>query len=156
MYLVECEPDAVLVKCLTATAKKNIIHAGNKPELLKKLVERYTYSKGVIDEDPWSYQPPTLSRFEEKQSIMEFEIKIFHQKGENNVLIMLCPRLEEWILKAAKEANVKPEDFGLPNNPEELHRIINIRTNNFERFVKSIKDKSDRVKVLAQHLKSTF
>ncbi|MEM2419940.1 MAG: hypothetical protein QXL38_03025 [Candidatus Bathyarchaeia archaeon] len=156
MYVVECEPDAVLVKCLAATSKKDIIHAGNKPELLKKLVERYTYSKGMIDEDPWSYQPPLLSRFKEKQSTREFEIKIFNQRSRNNVLIMLCPRLEEWILKAAKEANVKPEDFSLPNDPEELHRIINIRTDNFEKFIKNIKDKSDRLKMLAQHLRSIF
>ncbi|MDW8022416.1 MAG: hypothetical protein RMJ15_01525 [Nitrososphaerota archaeon] len=95
MYLVECKPDVVLVKSLTKASKMDIIHAGNKSELLKKLVERYTGVKGIIDEDPWSHQPSLLNRFEEKHRLMEHEIRIFHQRGENDVVIMLCPRLEE-------------------------------------------------------------
>lgn len=155
MYLTECKPETILVQILTHTSRKNISHAGNKSELLKKLAERFINSKGIIDEDPWAYQPPFLSRFEETQDLTIHEIKVFRQKSRNNLLIMLCPRLEEWILKAANEASVKPEQFGLPNSPEELHRLINIRTDNFENLVISIKDKSNRIKKLTRYLGST-
>jgi hypothetical protein len=63
--------------------------------------------------------------------------------------------LEDWILKAANEANINLQHFGLPNNAEELHRFINIRTDNFEKLVENIKDKSDRIKRLKQCLAST-
>jgi len=156
MYLVECKPDTVLVYILTRTSKKNIEHVGNKTELLKRLVKS-TDAKGIADEDPWAHQPPLLNRFEEtqNQNLTTCEIRIFHQKGRNNLLVMLCPRLEDWILKAANEANINLQHFGLPNNAEELHRLINIRTDNFEKLVENIKDKSDRIKRLKNCLAST-
>jgi hypothetical protein len=154
MYLVECKPDTVLVQVLTGASRKNIVHAGNKSELLKKLTERFTNSKGLVDEDSGSYQPPHLRRFEEKQSLAKYAIKVLHQRSGNNTLIMLCPKLEDWIIKAAYEVDVNPEKYGLPNSPEELHRLINIRTENFEKLVESIKDKSERVKKLRLYLKS--
>jgi len=154
MYLTECKPDTVLLQILTGTSRRNISHAGNKSEVLRKLAERFTNSKGVIDEDPWAHQPPLLSKFEEEeQDLTTYEIRVFRQKSRNNLLIMLCPRLEDWILKAANEVNIRPEQFGLPKSPEELHRLINIRTDNFEKLIESIKDKSDRVKKLVHCLK---
>jgi len=155
MYLVECKPDAVLVQILTRTSRRNIEHAGNKTELLKRLVKS-TDSKGIADEDPWAYQPSLLSRFEEtrNQNLATCEIRIYRQRGRNNLLVMLCPRLEDWILKAANEANINLQRFGLPNNAEELHRLINIRTDNFEKLVENIKDKSDRIKRLKNRLTS--
>ncbi len=155
VYLTECKPETILVQILTRTSRKNISHAGNKSELLKKLVEHFTNSKGIIDEDPWAYQPPFLSRFEKTQDLTIHEIKVFRRKNRNNLLIMLCPRLEDWIIKAANEADIKPEQFGLPNSPEELHRLINIRTDNFKELVKRIKDKSNRIEKLTRYLVST-
>jgi len=66
--------------------------------------------------------------------------------------------LEDWILKAANEANINLQHFGLPNNAEELHRFINIRTDNFEKLVENIKDKSDIIKRLKRclHLRKNF
>lgn len=148
MYLVECKPDEVLVKVLTGTSRKNITHAGNKSELLKKLAERFLNSKGIVDEDPLSHQPPHLKKFEEKPNLAVYDIKLFHQKSGNNVLIMLCPRLEDWILKAAHEANVNPEGYGLPDDPEKLHEQINIKTDKFQEFVESIQPESERLKRL--------
>ncbi|MEM2995465.1 MAG: hypothetical protein QXI91_05580 [Candidatus Bathyarchaeia archaeon] len=49
---------------------------------------------------------------------------------------MLCPRLEEWILKAAHEANVNPKDYGLPDDAEKLREQINIKTDKFQQLEK--------------------
>jgi hypothetical protein len=149
MYLVECKPDEILVKVLTNTPRKQIQHGGNKSELLKRLTKR-SNSIGIVDEDPLSHQPPHLRKFEEKLKICD--IKILHQRRGNNILIMLCPRLEDWILKAAHEVNVNPEKYGLPDNPEKLHEQINIKTDKFLGFVDDIRIKSERLKKLKQHL----
>lgn len=154
MYLVECKPDEVLVKSLTQTPRKNIQHGGNKSELLKKLTERYNDSKGLIDEDPWSIQPPHLQKFKEKQDLASYNFKILHQKSKNNTLIILRPRLEDWILAAAKEANVDPEKYNLPNDPIELHKQINIQIDKFQKLVENLKTKSNRLKELKTHLTS--
>ena len=152
MYLVECKPDAVLVQFLTLASRKNIQHAGNKSELLKKLTEHYSDSKGVIDEDPWSIQPPHMQKFKEKQNLTSFGLKVLHQTSKNNTLIVLCPRLEEWILEAAREANVDPQKYNLPNDSVKLHQQINIQIDKFQRLVEKLKTKSNRFKKLASGL----
>jgi len=152
MYLVECKPDEILIKVLTNTSRKQIQHAGNKSELLKKLTEHFTNSKGMVDEDPLSHQPRHLQMFKEKQKLAIYDLKILHQKSGNNILIMLCPRLEDWILKAAYEANVNFAKYGLPNNPEKLHEQINIKTDKFQKLVDDIGTKSERLKKLKQYL----
>lgn len=154
MYLVECKPDAVLVLSLTSTPKKNIIHAGNKSELLKKLTERHTNSKGIIDEDPWSIQPPQLQRFQTKQDLTNRKFKILRHNTKNNTLIILRPRLEEWILEAAKEVNINVKAYDLPNNPEKLHEQINIRIDKFQELIQSLERKSKRIKALKTHLRT--
>jgi len=151
MYLVECKPDAILVESLTLTSRKNIEHAGNKSQLLKKLTERYNDSKGVIDEDPWSIQPPHLQKFKEKQDLKSYNFKILHQKSKNNILIMLRPRLEEWILEAVREANIDLKKYNLPSDPAKLHEQINIQIDKFQKLVKDLA-KSSRLKELKAYL----
>jgi hypothetical protein len=153
MYLVECKPDAVLVISLTSASKKDIIHAGNKSELLKRLIERQTNSKGIIDEDPWSVQPPHLQKFEETQDLTGYKFKILRHATKNNTLIVLCPRLEEWILEAAKEVNMDIRTYNLPNDAAKLHEQINIRIDRFQKLVQDLKKKSNRIKALKKHLK---
>ena len=147
MYLVECKPDAILVKTLTLTYRKNIEHAGNKSQLLKKLTEHYCNSKGIIDEDPGSIQPPHLQKFKEKQDLTNYNLKILHQKNKNNTLIILRPRLEDWILDASREANIDPEKYSLPKDPAKLHQQINIQIDKFQKLVKDLA-KSKRLKEL--------
>jgi len=151
MYLVECKPDEVLVKSLTSTSRKNIKHAGNKSELLKTLSEHYGNSKAIIDEDPGSIQPPHLQKFKEKQDLTSYKLKILHQKSKNNTVIVLRPRLEDWILDASREANIDPEKYSLPNDPTKLHQQINIQIDKFQKLVKDLA-KSKRLRELKTHL----
>jgi len=151
IYLVECKPDATLVKSLTLAPRKRIEHAGNKSQLLKKLTEHYGNSKGIIDEDPGSVQPPHLQKFREKQDLTSYKLKILHQKSKNNTLIILRPRLEDWILDASKEANINPEKYSLPKDPTKLHEQINIQIDKFQKLVKNLA-KSRRLKALQTHL----
>jgi len=151
MYLVECKPDAVLVRSLTLATSKNIEHAGNKSQLLKKLTEHYTDSKAIIDEDPGSIQPPHLQKFREKQDLTQYKLKVLHQKGKNNTLIILRPRLEDWILDASKEANIDPTKYSLPKEPTKLHQQINIQIDKFQELIKDLA-KSKRLKELKTRL----
>lgn len=154
MYLVECNPDEALVKTVTMSSGRNIKHAGNKSELLKVLSQRFDNSKGLMDEDPLSIQPPHLAKFHEIHDLTRCNIKILEQKSRNNTIIMLCPRLEDWILQAAKEANVSPAQFGLPDDPIKLHEQINIRIDKFQKLLDALKT-SKRLQELkkALHMK---
>ena len=151
MIYTECKPDSSLVRIL-GIPKKQIIHQQGKPEVCKQLEKRGKW-KGLIDEDPLSVQPPYLKRLQEKKNLSNYGLKILHDNSKNNDLIVLCPRLEEWIIKATEEAGIDIKRYNLPDDGEQLHKVINIDLSKFERLVNDLKVKSKMMKALEKALK---
>ncbi|MHA1267051.1 MAG: hypothetical protein ACTSRS_17565 [Candidatus Helarchaeota archaeon] len=72
----------------------------------------------------------------------------------NSVLIVLCPRLEEWIIKAADLCKMNMESkFNLPRDPRRLKRIINYRLENLKRLINELRGISQRVSKLEKLLR---
>jgi len=152
MFLVECKPDAILMRNLVSIPSK-VEHAGNKPLVLRKLMRNYENSIGMIDEDPRSIQPPDIRRFREIDFSEENKFRILHHSQRNNRLVVLCPRLEEWIIEASKEAKIDLARYNLPSDPDELHEKVNIRIERFQRLVRKLIERSNRVKALQARLR---
>ena len=148
MIYVECNPDFALIKSF-GIPKKNIIHAKNKSEVCKKL-KKNGNSKGLVDEDPDSPQPSYMRKLEIKEDLPNHKLKLLINRSNDSNLIVVCPTLEAWILKATKEAKIDIKKYGLPNNAEKLHKIINIRIDKFEKLIKDLKEKSKMLKTLAK------
>ena len=110
-YIVECNNDKILVKSLVKIKLGQIHHAGNKTEVLKKL-GRYSDSLGLVDEDPGFPQPPQMRSITLED--VGYGIKLGRLRG--NRLVVLCPRLEDWVFEATREANLS-----LQSSSEELH-----------------------------------
>jgi len=150
MIYVECKPDYILIRNLQIP-KHKIIHAGNKSKVCKRLMKTNN-SIGIIDEDPGSIQPSYI-----KQLIQIYNnqgIKKLYDKNRGNIIILLCPRLEEWIIKAAKNAGINLNKYNLPDNGYLLHKIVNININKFEKLVKElIERKSEMIKTLENTIK---
>ena len=104
MIYTECKPDSMLVKTL-GIPKKEIIHLGGKPEVCKQL-EKQENCKGLVDEDPFSIQPSYLKKLHVRENLSDYGFRVLNDNFNNNDLIVLCPRLEEWVLKATKEAQI--------------------------------------------------
>jgi hypothetical protein len=151
MIYTECKPDSVLAKTL-GIQKKDIIHLGGKPEVCKQLEKRENW-KGLIDEDPFSIQPPYLKKLEVKENLSDYELKVLNDNSNNNDLIVLCPRLEEWMLKATKEAEIDIKKYNLPDDGERLHKEINIDIDKFEKLIKDLKGKSRMMKALEKSIR---
>lgn len=107
MIYLECYSDEALVKAL-GIHKKEIYHSYSKGNVCKKL-EKNSESKGLVDEDPFSTQPSYIGKL--KTNSHEYDIKLLYDEIANNHLIVLCPRLEDWILKAAKEAGINVKNI---------------------------------------------
>jgi hypothetical protein len=153
MIYLECYTDKALVRAL-GIHKKEIYHSGNKGNVCKNL-SRNRNSIGLVDEDPFSTQPGYIGRLKVKSH--RYDIKVLYDGNTQNHLIVLCPRLEDWILKSAKEAGVNVDDHSLPNEADELHKIINIKTEKFILLVEHIKKKKGKMlKTLERLLKSNF
>lgn len=138
MIYTECKPDSTLVKIL-GIAKKEIVHLGGKPEVCKQLKKRKD-CKGLVDEDPFSIQPPYLKKLETKKNLSDYGLKLLKDNSNNNDLIILCPRLEEWVLKASKEANIDIRRYNLPDDATALHELINTNLDKFEILLEDMKD----------------
>lgn len=152
MIYVECYPDITLVKSLTNITKRGIIHEfKGKGEICNRL-RNNANSKGLIDEDPSSSQPRYLIEATPEGDFAEYNLKLLHHSSTDNRLIVLCPTLEEWILKSAIQANLDVRKYGLPNDTVKLHGLINLNIGKFEKLIEDLKDKSNRLKTLKRLL----
>jgi len=157
MLYVECYADFALVRCL-GVSKREITHAFGKSRVCKRL-KKTSNSKGLIDEDPSKHQPPYLKKFQIREDLSLFKIRILFDSTRNNSVIVLCPRLEEWVLNAAKEANLDMAKYRLPNDPEKLHEILssasrseNNEIKKFQKLVQDLKEKSPMMNCLKKLL----
>ncbi|KYK35474.1 MAG: hypothetical protein HXS46_12500 [Theionarchaea archaeon] len=147
---VECKPDRTLVKSITRIHKKYIIHAGGKSEICKNL-QKQQDCIGLVDEDPLRVQPSYIERMRVVDEIVQHELRVLHDGSRDNYVIVLCPRLEEWLLKAAQESNVKVEKYGLPSDGMKLHQKINANLDKFKELLEDLRI-SNRLKTLQKLL----
>ena len=153
--LVECNPDKLLVKKL-GVPKKSIIHAGSKSEVCKRLEKKMTNSVGLIDEDPFSVQPRYIRKLKVLENPQRFGIKVLFDEEKNNSIIVLSPRLEEWIIEASREARIDLEKYKLPRDGNTLHKVINSNLSKFENLLDELINKSERVEVLKNILEESL
>ncbi|MBC7108931.1 MAG: hypothetical protein H5T41_09165 [Methanomassiliicoccales archaeon] len=150
VVFVECNPDKLLLQKM-GVPKRKIVHAGSKSEVCKRLGKSVN-SAGVVDEDPFSIQPRYIRKLKTIESSQELGLRVLLDKENNNFVILLSPRLEEWIVEASKEAKVSLNRYGLPRDGNDLHKVINSNLDKFERLLEDLIDKSGRFLALKSHL----
>ena len=148
---VECKHDFKLVDVL-GIPKKKIKHVAGKGNVCRVLKKKGN-SVGMVDEDPDCPQPSYLKELQMVEEshgikILSHGIKILSDNRSHNLLILLCPNLEAWILEAAKEAGIDICNYNLPNNASELHEVININIEKLKGLLRNLSDKSDRMREL--------
>ena len=119
MIAVECYADVKLVRIL-GVGKKQIRHMGGKGNIFNKL-KKEDNGTGLVDQDPDSAQPGEFNKY---RKVAEGEgLALYaHQNASEKRVIIICPRLEDWLISRAQAAGVKPEDFGLEKDARALHR----------------------------------
>ena len=151
MIYVECKSDFALVKSVTRIPRREIIHERKGKSGVCERLKRQRSGKGLVDEDPLSTQPSYIKKVKLENELFQYELKVFRDESNKNRLVVLCPRLEEWILKAAQEAELNVGKYHLPNTPEKLHRVINLDLENFEKLLEDLEG-SKRLKTLGELL----
>ena len=56
---------------------------------------------------------------------MRLGLRIYRHGERGNTLIVLCPKLEDWLIAAAREVGLTLDDYGLTASPNRLHDVIN-------------------------------
>lgn len=127
---IEYLPDECLVKKLGFT-RKYITHHQGKSRIFHAL-RKNNNQLAMVDEDPGSIK----TRYEKS---IRFEkedegIKYFTDVA-GNIILFLNGKLEDWIVSICRRENIKLKEFGLSDNPDELHDQINQKLTNFERLL---------------------
>lgn len=138
--VLECNPDEALIKVLGYT-RKMITHQPGRGEVINYL-QRNPSAIGIVDEDPGSAKPTYFSKFTH-ESDEQFDIASFHIPKLRTRLIVIKPRLEEWILKQALESKINPKSYSLPEDANDLHKIINTKIPLFEKMIKEMLEKGN-------------
>lgn len=149
MIYPECEADTALVKAF-GIPRKEVEHSHGKGNVCNRL-EKTKNSKGLVDEDPLSAQPTYIGRL--KPLLNKHGVKLLLDEKNQNHLIVLCPRLEDWILNVTKEVNIDVLKYGLPNDPNRLREALNIKLDKFKDLIDNIKQKSEMLKTLEEFIK---
>ncbi|MHA1143689.1 MAG: hypothetical protein ACTSRW_03060 [Candidatus Helarchaeota archaeon] len=140
MIFVECKADEKLVKILIRGYPIKIRHSGNKSGVIKRLIKDEN-NVGMIDEDPGKPIPKSFNeKFQLFKEYNEFNLKLFQEPKKNNLIVQICPRLEEWIIDACYKSRINLNEYKLPNDPMRLHSIINVHPNKIEKLLKTLKN----------------
>ena len=126
----ECRPEECLLTNLNFAGALAQHHNGSGTicELLSKEKELI----GWIDEDPTANHHPYYKRMCRKVISDKYGLKYCYDPATGNKLIIVKPKMEDWIIGIAKKYKVNLEDYDLSNDPNELHKIINFKINKFQ------------------------
>ena len=143
--VVECYADEKLVLTLLPQKRGGIRHSGGKGNIFNYLKKEQTMQGiGLIDEDPRSTQP--------KEFIHNYDlydshgsVKLYrHKRKPECSVVMLSPRLEEWIISRARAVKIDPGKYNLPDDGKKLHSIPRYDKGiNFEGFLSALQSSSD-------------
>ena len=90
----------------------------------------------MIDEDPASPQPTYLKQLTEVET--KHNIRLVNDPKRGHFLLIIQPRPEEWILGVATKQQVDVKQFGLPDKPERLHRLVTSRLTQFKDLIEHL------------------
>ena len=157
MIYAECNGHSFLVMSLTRFTRKEIDHEIGKPRVCNRLKEARN-GKALIDEDPFSIQPPYIERLGPGNDLQPHGLKLLRDVSRNHDLIILCPELGAWLLGAAKEVGIDVRKHEFPGDPKSLHHeierdVISGHGGRTRRLLEDLKD-SQRLRMLRRLLES--
>ena len=144
--LVECDADEAVLRAL-GLPRKQLLHFGGKYELVKKLKDR-AHDVGMVDEDPGKVQPKDMGSYRQTDSAEGLHLLTRQGRGGQR-LVIVRPKLEDWLIDRAKSSGIRPEDYGLPSDPDHLHSIPRYeQKEGFRRFLSELKEQDKGMHLL--------
>jgi hypothetical protein len=157
VIFVECDADTALVNLLVQ-GKTQVKHVSGKPKVCNRM-EQSNSCSAMLDEDPDSAQHPYINKL--KSSGIRTEISgkgiiLLEDRLNSNQLILLRPRLEEWIIESAHAVDIRLSEYSLSDVAKELHTKLTLGQNrnveNFKKLLIELLQKSQRMKKLKELL----
>jgi hypothetical protein len=130
---VECYLDEFLVSQI-GVPRKEVKHQRGKGKVLEFIIKNEG-AVGLIDEDPGSRQPSSLSSFVEADRIGSARLMI-HKTNSRCRLVQLSPDLEGWLIGRANALKLDLGEYGLPCDVRQMHDVQHLEKNShFRNFL---------------------
>ena len=140
MIYVEGKPDNVLVRHATGIQGRNAVRSlRGRGEVCRQLM-RTRNQIGMVDEDPGDRPPDYFRELDLRVNRVALGLKLYRDRRRNNRLVVLCPKLEDWLLRAARDAGLRMADYGLPSRSNRLHDVINADIRKLQRLLNGLSD----------------
>jgi hypothetical protein len=115
---VEYYPDEAVLRAL-GVPRRQLLHEARKGEVFNWL-RNTPRGMGMADEDPTSTQPRDRCNYQQVEA-SEGLLLLTRCGSGGQRLIVVCPRLEDWLMQRAEACGVDPRRYHLPDTAKELH-----------------------------------
>lgn len=140
MIYVECKPDGVLVRHVTDLSRRQVGHEiQGKGAVCNRLMNSRDLV-AMVDEDPGKTQPRYMRQLSLGREHVDLGLKLYYDRRRNNRIIVLCPDMEEWLLRAVNDMGLDIENYGLPRRANALHSVINSDERKIEKVLSALTD----------------
>ena len=95
-----------------------------KKGVLRRVTEESSVL-GMVDQDPLTIQNYRKDMLDFQLVTRQHGIELYQHKNTRSQLIVLCPELENWLLKVTKASKIDVRKHNLPSKASALHGIIN-------------------------------
>ena len=141
MVVIGCYLDEYVIRSL-GFPKRSYKHESGKGKVLEQVRKRPN-AIGMVDEDPSSNQPRDMENYVETASGPGLKL-LTRKKDDGKRIIVIRPRLEEWILLRANQHRISPKDHGLPTDAHGWKSILHIeKGKSFQEFFQKLLDSND-------------
>lgn len=151
--LVECCHDTALVRYLGVPIRR-LGHVHGKGNVLRLLAKWDGEVVGVVDADTGKQSDNNreLPKYREEQSAYDLML-LRHHADERKSLVVIIPKLEDWLLARAAVVGIRASDYGLPETARAMHKSPRYDLKpGFRRFLGDLAAGDDGMKMLKKWL----
>jgi hypothetical protein len=148
IFLVEDAPHKSLL-CSLGIPRKHIGTMGSKGNVIKNLRD-HPRGVGMIDEDPDSIQMQCRELANYQVADEGEGLQLLARQGTGGQrLIVLRPRIEEWLMQRAGLCGIDPRQYYLPSTARALHAFPHYeQKDGFRRFLAELNNHDRGMKLL--------
>jgi hypothetical protein len=138
---VECYPDEVVLREL-GIPRRQLLHQARKGEVFNWL-KKTPGGIGMVDDDPTSTQPCDRCNYRQIEASEGLLLLARFGSGGQR-LIVVCPRLEDWLMQRAQACGIDSRRYQLPSTPKDLHDIPRYeQKDGFRRFLAELRERDN-------------
>lgn len=134
-FFVEDAPHKSVLRSL-GVSRKCIHVMGARGNVIKRLKDR-PGDVGIVDEDPSDSQTQSHELDNYEEIGMGEGVRLLARRGSRGQrLIVLCPRVENWLIDRAENCAINPRQYHLPSTAKELKDLVHYEEKEwFRRFL---------------------